>query len=98
MNKNNVLDFLKDNKDFLSNEFRLKKLGLFGSFSRGDFDSDSDIDIGIEFENDVESVRYLKESLRKFLSNNLSRNIDLCNLKYLRPYAEKHILKDIIYV
>ncbi|GAB5464658.1 MAG: nucleotidyltransferase family protein [Candidatus Kapaibacteriales bacterium] len=96
--KDTVLQFLKDNKDYLCREFHLAKIGLFGSFSRNDYNSDSDIDIGIEFQENVVRVRNIKKSLKKYLSENLSKDIDICNLKYIRPYALHHIAKDIIYV
>ena len=43
-----IIDFLKSEKTFLSNEFGVVNIGLFGSFAKGEQTADSDIDILVE--------------------------------------------------
>lgn len=44
-----IIDILKLNKQALSKRYHISNLGLFGSFARGDFNEQSDIDILVDF-------------------------------------------------
>jgi predicted nucleotidyltransferase len=44
-----IKETLSKNKHELSRKYRIKRLGLFGPCSRGDFRADSDVDILVEF-------------------------------------------------
>ncbi len=43
-----IIDTLRADKNFLSNEFGVINIGLFGSYAKGKQDVDSDIDILVE--------------------------------------------------
>jgi len=45
MNREEVLDFFSKNKQDLKIRFVVTKIGLFGSYARGEARNDSDIDI-----------------------------------------------------
>lgn len=96
--KNDILDFLKQNRMYLSNNYHISKIALFGSFARNKQNSDSDVDILIDIKDDTKNIHELKLSLKKYLSNAFGRKVDLAREKYLKPYAKKYILKDAIYV
>ena len=61
-NESSVLSFLKENKDIFKKEFHVSKIGLFGSYARGEATEESDIDLLIEFDGEVDicSEKYLK--------------------------------------
>jgi len=96
--KKDILDFLKQNRMYLSNNYHISKIALFGSFAKNRQNSDSDVDILIDIKDDTKNIHELKISLKKYLSNAFDRKVDLAREKYLKPYAKKHILKDAIYV
>ncbi|KKS39968.1 hypothetical protein A3H03_01940 [Candidatus Kuenenbacteria bacterium RIFCSPLOWO2_12_FULL_42_13] len=96
--KDEVLNFLRQNKQYFRDNYRVTKLGLFGSFARGTNTEDSDIDLIIELEEDTKDIYDLKNNLRQFVRENLGRNVDLTREKYLKPYAKEKILKEVIYV
>jgi len=96
--KNEIISFLQDNRIFLSNQFYITKIGLFGSFARNEQTDTSDVDLLIELENGTQNIHELKTSLKKFLSKAFNRNVDIARVKYLKPYAKKLILKDTIYI
>ena len=96
--KKDILDFLKQNRMYLSNNYHISKIALFGSFAKNKQNDDSDVDILIDIKDDVENIHELKRSLKKYLSNAFDRKVDLAREKYLKPYAKKYILKDAIYV
>ena len=93
-----ILDFLHAHKQFLQKRFHLSKIALFGSFARGEASKESDVDILIELQNDVENIYDLKYELKEFLSKNFHRKVDIAREKYLKPYAKDIILKDALYV
>jgi len=48
MNEQEILDILRAEKPYLSKEFGLLSIGLFGSFAKGVQGPDSDIDLLVE--------------------------------------------------
>ena len=49
MTKESIIQKLQNYKDNLLEKYPIKSLGIFGSYSRGDNNLDSDIDILVEF-------------------------------------------------
>jgi predicted nucleotidyltransferase len=96
--KEEILQFLKENKLELLSTYHLSKVGLFGSFSRGDETGKSDVDIIFDFDDSVEDAYSVKMALKNHLHTIFGRNVDLAREKYLKPYAKEEILKDTIYV
>jgi len=52
INSERIINLLKDHNDILR-KYEVKKIGLFGSFARGDQSRNSDIDFLVEFEKPV---------------------------------------------
>ncbi|MFA6401431.1 MAG: nucleotidyltransferase domain-containing protein [Salinivirgaceae bacterium] len=97
MNSSNILNYLTLNKERLSNEYHLTKIGLFGSMARGDFDDNSDIDIIVEFEPNTSDLFTLKQRLKQEIQEKFQRQVDICRLKYIKPIFRNQIQSDIIY-
>ena len=51
--KNDILSKLKEIKPDLHNDYAVKEIGLFGSFSDNTFTENSDIDILVELERPI---------------------------------------------
>ena len=98
MRKEQILDFLRDNDQYIRSKYHITKLGLIGSFARDENTDKSDIDLLIEFEPDLDNIYDLKYELRNYLKSHFKTDIDLCREKYIKPYLKKYLLKDIIYV
>jgi hypothetical protein len=49
MTKEEVLNILKDKKEFIEKEFEIDKIGIFGSYAKDMQTNDSDIDFYVEF-------------------------------------------------
>lgn len=47
MTRDEILDFLRAHKGELQERFGVTKIGLFGSYARGDAREDSDIDVAV---------------------------------------------------
>ena len=96
--KENILNFIELNKTMLSNTFSLKKIGLFGSYARAENTTDSDIDIVIEFKENTNDIFIKKSKLRELFFNEFEKEIDICNLKYIKPHYEPYIMNDVLFV
>lgn len=96
--KQEILTFLTEHKEELFFRFHLSKIGLFGSFSRGEERKDSDVDILFDFDENVTDVYSIKNALKEYLSKAFERSTDLAREKYLKSYAKQQILDDVIYV
>ncbi len=91
--KIHVLDFLKTNKRDLA-RFKVRKLGLFGSYFRGQQTEKSDIDFLVEFEegkktfdNFIGLVDYLESAFGKEVELVTKEAVS----KHILPYIEKEI-------
>lgn len=98
LTKDNILLFLAGNKDYFREKFHVSKIGIFGSYSRGDNSENSDIDVIVEFDENVEHVFDSKYELKKYLENHFNKNIDVCREKSLHKLFYKQIIKEAVYV
>lgn len=97
MDKYFILSFIKNNAEYLHSNYNISKIGLFGSFARDEQDIDSDIDFLIEFKPGTKDIYNLKLDLKKYLKQNLNREVDICREKYLKPYVKNYILEEVLY-
>lgn len=49
MVKMNAIEILKKNEDIIKQKYGIKKIGIFGSFVRGEESECSDVDVIVEF-------------------------------------------------
>jgi len=85
---------LRKLKPILEKNYKVKSIGLFGSFARNEANEDSDIDILVEFS---ENIGWEFIDLKKFLEENLDREVDLVTIEALKPELKEDILRDVIY-
>lgn len=93
--KNDILTKLKELKPTLYRNYSVKEIGLFGSFSEGDFTEESDIDILVELE---KPIGWKFFSLELYLEQVFKRKIDLVTTNALRDQIKDHILNQVNYV
>jgi len=91
-----VVSLLKENKKLLREKYKIKEIGIFGSYVRGEEESDSDIDILIDKE---ETIGLLKlANLQNYLSRLLGIPVDLVIKKKIHPHISENISNEVIYV
>ena len=74
----------------------VKRLGLFGSFVRGQQGADSDVDILVEFDQSQKTFdNFMK--LAFLLEDTLQRPVELVTTEALSPYIGPHILDEVEY-
>ena len=87
---------IKKNMDELRQKYNVSKMGIFGSFSRGEANDNSDIDVLVEFSKPIDIFEFL--SLKEHLEFVLGRRVDLVTEKALRPQLKENILREVKYV
>ena len=95
--RDQILTFLSQNKKLFRDKYHIVRIGLFGSYARGDQNNNSDIDLLVEFEENTQELYDLKLQLRDFFRIKLGIEIDLCREKYIKPRIKKSILKETVY-
>ena len=95
--KEDILKFLADNKEFFKRTFGIVRIGLFGSYSRGDQTKLSDIDLLVEFEPGTENLFEKKLELKKYISDNLGVTPDICREKYIKKRIRSNIIRETEY-
>ena len=93
LNKDKILELLRNNREHLL-KFGVNKIGLFGSFVRGENEKQSDIDFLVEFESDMKTYNNFIE-LVFFLESIFNREIELLTPESLSPYLKSHILEEV---
>ncbi len=96
MKKDEILNFLKNHKQEMLKNYGVTKIGLFGSYIRGEERNNSDIDIAVEIESKNKFRSFF--SLKYYLEKNLKKSVDLGIESTLKPIAKTYIKKEIIYV
>ena len=97
-NRDEILDFLLKKRRFLTVNFHLVKIGLFGSYARGDNKNNSDLDLIVEFEENTQNLFDIKRKLKAYLKENLNLEVDICREKYIKPRYKKIILNEAKYI
>jgi len=87
---------LKKLEPLLKEKFKVKKIGIFGSFVKKQQRKKSDIDILVEFY-DVPSLFGFMD-LEDFLTENLGVKVDLVTKDALKLRIKDIILKETIYI
>jgi hypothetical protein len=96
LNKNSILNILRENKYKICNDFGVVKIGLFGSYARDEQTDLSDIDIAVEIESQNKFRSFF--GLKYYLEKKLHGKIDLGIESALKPVAREVVLKEITYV
>lgn len=96
MKKEQIIKFLEENKLFFEQEFGVVRMGLFGSFVRGNEREDSDIDIAVEMRDERIFRNFFR--LERYLKEHLKREIDLGIEATLKPAVKQRVLEEIVYV
>jgi predicted nucleotidyltransferase len=93
--KDQILTILKKQLPYLKEKFKVKSIGLFGSYSREEQTETSDIDMLVEFEAPVGFIKFME--LENYLSDKLGAKVDLVTPDALKPLIKPDIIAEAIY-
>jgi predicted nucleotidyltransferase len=91
-----IKKILKDNEKILHDKFKVKEIGIFGSFVRGEQKKRSDVDILVEFYETISLFDFM--DLEEYLTEILKIKVDLVSKKGLKPFIGRNILREVIYL
>jgi predicted nucleotidyltransferase len=94
LNKDVILTYLKENKENFRKKYQVNKIGLCGSYSRGDETKKSDIDIIVNMHSSFDNFYDFKYELENYFG----KEVDLGMEDAIRPFIKSRIEKDMIYV
>lgn len=87
---------VKERKRELKEEYKVKEIGIFGSYVRGEQQEKSDLDILVDFEETIGLFKFV--ALERYLSRLLGVKVDLVMKSALKPRIGARILKEVCYV
>jgi predicted nucleotidyltransferase len=92
-----IKEKLRAYKPIIKERFKVKNIGIFGSFVRGEQTLKSDIDILVEFDKEGKTFRNYME-LKYFLEDLLGLEVDLVMIGAIKDELKDTILKEVQYV
>jgi len=90
------IEALREYLPELFKQYPVSKIGVFGSFARGDANSESDIDLLIDFSKPVSLFSFV--DIKLDLENLLQRKVDLVTENALKPRIKDKILNEVVYL
>ncbi len=87
---------LEELKPLLKEKFRVKSIGIFGSYVKGEERKGSDLDILVEFEETAVLSLLDFIGLENYLSEVLRVKVDLVEKTTLKLRIGKHILEEVV--
>lgn len=91
-----IRKILSEHKQELAADFKVKEIGVFGSYVRNEQKEDSDVDVLVEFYDPVDFFKFI--ALENHLSYLLHSKVDLVTKNALKPIIKDKILRDTVYV
>ena len=85
---------LKEHKPILEERYFVKRIGIFGSYARGEQKKESDVDIIVEFTSPV-GFKFIE--LKLYLEEILDKKVDLVTPNALKPQIKESVLKEVSY-
>ena len=99
LTREKTIKLLQEKHPYLATEFGVSKIGLFGSYAKGQFDESSDVDLVVEFERPI-GFRFVE--LVDYLENLLGRRVDVltpAGIQNIRiEQVARNITQSIVYV
>ncbi len=91
-----IKEKLQRHKGELREKFKVKEIGIFGSYVKAEQRKGSDIDILVEFREPIGLFKFI--DLEEYLANLLGTKVDLVSKKALKPRIGEYILKEVVYL
>jgi hypothetical protein len=89
---------LKEHKAEVVQKYRVREIGIFGSYVRGEQKKRSDVDILVEFSpRNIPGLIALCE-MERYLQRLLKKKVDVVIKSGIRPELKKGILKEVVYI
>ncbi len=91
-----VKQWLILHKSVLQERYKVRELGIFGSYIRKEQTESSDIDVLVEFSETPSLLKFI--NLENYLGDNLGVKVDLVHKGSLKPRIGERILTEVVYL
>jgi predicted nucleotidyltransferase len=87
---------LASHKDELARNYKVKEIGIFGSYVRHEQNKKSDVDVLVTFTETIDLFMFVE--LENYLSDVLGVKVDLVMKDGIKPRLKERILNEAVYV
>ena len=91
-----IQQWFVQNKSMLQEQYKIRELGIFGSYVRQEQTETSDVDVLVEFSETPSLLKFV--NLENYLSDNLGVKVDLVHKRGLKPRFGERILAEVVYL
>jgi uncharacterized protein len=91
-----IKKIIRDHKTLLRDRYNINRIGVFGSYARGDTHSGSDVDVLVEFSEPISLIQLV--SLENYLTDIVGLKVDVVPKDDIRKELKDTILKDAVFV
>ena len=91
-----VIAILREHEQILKKQFGIEKIGIFGSFARGEEHPDSDVDVLVSFQTGEKTFENFMDC-KFYLESLFERKIDLGMMNSVKPRYKPYIFSEIVY-
>lgn len=95
ISRDEILDLLKSLKSDLTARYKVRSIGVFGSFARREERDESDVDLLVDFSEGADLFDLIE--LSQYLEEKIGRRVDLATPRALRPGIREEIYRDVVY-
>lgn len=85
---------IAEEKDEIRRRYKAKITGIFGSYARGEFHADSDLDLLVDFDESADLFDFV--GLHQFLEEKLACKVDLVPQRALREELRASVSRETI--
>ena len=91
-----IMEKIKEEMPYLRERYKVKNVGIFGSYIRGDSNKESDVDILVEFHEPPTLLEFM--ALERHIGELTGMKVDLVMKTALKPGIGERILQEVVYV
>lgn len=87
---------IRKHESILREKYKVKEIGIFGSYVRGEQKKRSDVDILVDYEELPDLLKFIE--LEMYLQKLLKKKVDLVRKPAIRSELKEKILNEVIYI
>ncbi|OPY39000.1 MAG: Nucleotidyltransferase domain protein [Methanoregula sp. PtaU1.Bin051] len=91
-----IKKILQDHKAAIRDRYNVSRIGIFGSYVRGDTHRTSDVDVLVEFSEPISLIQLV--SLENYLTDLIGIKVDVVPREDIRSEIKDSILREAVYV
>ncbi len=94
--RSEILGQLREIRNELAVQYPIRKIGVFGSYSRDRQTDESDLDIVVEFDQPIGMMAFVH--LKDRIADRLGIRVDLVTPDGLHPLIRDRVMHEVVYV